>query len=184
MITRNCPICAVPLEPETYEGFPVLRCPDCSGHLVDLTRYESIRRLPEKSLAELEAEAQAGFQGDNPAPVRCPRCHLTMHKKSIPVPGFSLHMDVCRGCALVWLDGGELAMAQLAHQGSASFRDIQDLKRRSAALEADPDRKAAFEEALAKLPETTDPFTEGLHEAVRDALFQIVVGTPRRWPRI
>ena len=183
-MTRNCPLCAVPLEPETYEGFGILRCPHCAGHLVELTRYESIRRLPEKSLAELEAEAQAGYQGDNPAPIRCPRCHLTMLKQPIPVPGFSLHMDFCRGCALVWLDGGELAMAQLAHQATPAFRDIQDLKQRSAALEADPDRKAAFEEALSKLPESTNPFTTGLQEAVRDALLQIACGTPRIWPRL
>ena len=174
MISRNCPICDVPLEPEAYEGVPVLRCPDCQGHLLELTRYESIQRIPEKSLAELEAEAQAGFAGDNPSPIRCPRCHGAMQKRPLPVPGFDLHLDLCRGCALVWLDGGELAMAQLAYQATPAFRDRQELKRRSGARDADPERKAAFDEAVAKLPLKPPPCQEGLHEAVRDALFQLI----------
>ena len=170
---RICPICNVPLEPEAYEGLQILRCPQCAGHLVDCSRYESIKRIPEKSRAELEAEAQAGFQCDNPAPIRCPRCHVTMFKKPIPIPGYSLRMDLCYDCALVWLDGGELALAQLAHQASPAFQDIQEMKQRAAALDADPERKAAFDEACAKLPEAQDPFTAGLHEAIRNAFFQI-----------
>ena len=172
MIARSCPICSVPLAPVAYEGFQILRCPQCQGHLLDLSRYEAIRRIPHKTLAELEAEAQEGFAGDNPAPIRCPRCHVTMFKKPIAVPGFSLNTDVCRDCALVWLDGGELALAQLAYQASPAFRDVQEMKRRAEALDADPERKAAYDEAVAKLPEAPDPFTVGLREAIFDALFK------------
>ena len=172
MNMRKCPICNVPLEPEAYEGFPVLRCPDCKGHLLDLARYESIKHAPEKSLVELEAEAKDGFAGDNANPIRCPRCHIAMEKRPLPAPGFDLHLDLCRACALVWLDGGELAMAQLAYQASPAFRDSQEMKRRAEALDADPGRKAAFDEAVAKLPEAPNPFREGLNEAFRDALFR------------
>ena len=172
MIARSCPICSVPLAPVAYEGFQILRCPQCQGHLLDLSRYEAIRRIPHKTLAELEAEAQEGFAGDNPAPIRCPRCHVTMFKKPIAVPGFSLNTDVCRDCALVWLDGGELALAQLAYQATPAFRDVQEMKRRAEALDADPERKAAYDEAVAKLPEAPDPFTVGLREAIFDALFK------------
>ena len=172
MIARSCPICSVPLAPVAYEGFQILRCPQCQGHLLDLSRYEAIRRIPHKTLAELEAEAQEGFAGDNPAPIRCPRCHVTMFKKPIAVPGFSLNTDVCRDCALAWLDGGELALAQLAYQATPAFRDVQEMKRRAEALDADPERKAAYDEAVAKLPETPDPFTAGLREAIFDALFK------------
>ncbi len=173
MNMRNCPICNVPLDPETYEGFPVLRCPDCQGHLLGLVRYDSIQRIPEKTLAELEAEAKAGFLGDNPVPIRCPRCHLAMEKRPLSAPGFDLHVDLCRACSLVWLDGGELAMAQLAYQANPAFQDAQKHKQRAADLEADPERKAAFDKAVSKLPRSADPFTEGLHDAVREAFLQI-----------
>lgn len=171
MTARACPICAVPLEPEEYEGFRVLQCPQCRGHLVDLSRYKSIQRLPRKTLPELEAEAREQFQGDTPEPLHCPRCHFAMKKRPLNVPGFDLHMDVCRDCSLAWLDGGELAMAQLGHQSTPGFRDTQEMMKRSADLHADPERKAAFDEALAKLPEATDPFTAALGEAVREVLF-------------
>ena len=175
MIARDCPICQVPLAPEAYEGFPILRCPQCRGTLLDLSRYEAIRNIPEKTLAELETEARDGFQGDHPAPIRCPRCHLAMGKQPLPVPGFdNLHLDFCRGCSLVWLDGGELALAQLAYQATPAFREKEELKRRAAARDADPERKAAFDEAVANLPLPADPFTEGFHEAIRDAFFQLI----------
>ena len=171
---RNCPICAVPLVPEAYEGFPVLRCPECAGHLLELARYDSIRRVPEKSLAELEAEAQAGFRGDTPEPLRCPRCHGAMEKRPLNIPGCNLHLDLCRACALVWLDGGELAMAQLAHQATPAFQDAQKHKRCAAELDADPERKAAFDTAVAKLPLAPSPYREGVDEALRDALLRLL----------
>ena len=184
MIVRDCPICNVPLEPEAYEGLRILRCPQCQGHLLERARLEAIRRIPEKSLAELEAEAQAGFQGDHPQGIRCPRCHRAMDQRPLAVPGFDLHVDVCRDCALAWLDGGELAMAQLAHQGSPKFRDTREQMRRAAALDADPARKAAFDEAGAKLPQSQDPFTAGLREAVLEAIFNRYpsAATPRNRP--
>ena len=172
MNPRNCPVCNVPLQPEAYEGLLIRRCPQCQGHLLERARFEAIQRIPQKTLAELEAEARAGFAGDTPAPVRCPRCHVTMLKRPLSVPGFDLHLDLCLDCQLVWLDGGELAMAQLVYQASPKFRDTQEMKRRAAALDADPERKAAFDEAVAKLPARPDPFREGLSEAFRDAIFR------------
>jgi len=167
---KTCPLCSIYLKPETYEGFRIFRCSQCNGHLLDLTRFESIKRIPEKPLPELESEAREEFKGDTAGPIRCPRCHLTMHKKPFTVPGFDLHVDVCRSCSLVWLDGGELAMAQLAHQGTPAFRHSQDMKRRASELEADPKRKALFKEAVSKLPDSTSPFTEGFCESILDAL--------------
>jgi Zn-finger nucleic acid-binding protein len=182
MITRSCPICTVALEPEDYEGFRVLRCPDCAGHLVDLTRYEAIQRLPRKTLAELEAEARDGFQSDSAHVLRCPRCHAAMQKRPLNVPGFDLHMDLCKGCSLAWFNGGELAMAQLGYQATPGFRDRQELKRRHEALAVDPSRKAAFEEAVAKLPLEHDTLSQSFKESVADALGHILFRTTLRWP--
>ncbi len=168
---RHCPVCNVPLEPVIYETHRLWHCPQCRGDLVDLSRYKAIRRLPQKSLAELEAEAREGFAGDTAESLRCPRCHASMSKRPLSVPGFSLNLDVCEGCSLVWLDGGELAMAQLAHQATPGFRDTQEMKRRAEALSADPERKAAFDEAVARLPDAPNPFKEAFREALWDALF-------------
>jgi len=182
MITRPCPICDVALEPEDYEGFRVLRCPECQGHLVELTRYEAIRRLPSKGLAELETEARDGFQGDSAHVLRCPRCRGVMAKQPLHIPGFDLHLDLCKGCSLAWFDGGELAMAQLGYQTTAGFRDRQELKRRHEALAVDPDRKAAFEEAVAQLPLERDTLSQSFKESVFDALGHILFRTTLRWP--
>jgi Zn-finger nucleic acid-binding protein len=182
MMIRPCPLCRVPLEPEDYEGFRVLRCPQCQGHLVELSRFRAIQSLPRKTLAELEAEARAGFQGDTAAPVPCPRCYVTMQKRPLNVPGFDLHLDLCRGCSLAWFDGGELAMAQLGHQATPGFQDRQDHQQRAGALEADPGRKAAFDEALSKMPLEKDAFSQGLKESVVDALRHILFRIPIRFP--
>jgi hypothetical protein len=45
-MNRNCPLCNVPLEKEDYEGFPVLYCPDCQGHLVDPELEDAIAKMP------------------------------------------------------------------------------------------------------------------------------------------
>jgi Zn-finger nucleic acid-binding protein len=182
MITRNCPICNIPLEPEDYEGFRVLRCPECQGHLVELTRYEAIRRLPRKSLEELETEARDEFQGDSAHVLRCPRCRGVMAKQPLHVPGFDLHLDLCKGCSLAWFDGGELAMAQLGHQSTPGFRDAQEHQRRAADLHHNDERRAAFEEALGKMPLEKDVLTQSLKESVADALGHILFRVPFRFP--
>lgn len=181
-VRRHCPVCDVPLEQEEYEGFPVLRCPECQGHLVGLQRYEAIKRLPCKTLAELETEAREGFQGDTPETIRCPRCRMAMQKRPLHVPGFNLQMDVCRPCALAWFDGGELAMAQLGHQSTPGFRDREEMRRRAEDLHADADRKAAFDEALSKMPLERDAFSQGMKEAIGDALRHILFRSPFRFP--
>lgn len=180
MTARACPTCAVPLEPATAEDLRSLRCPQCQGHLLELARFDALRRSPQKNFAELETEAQAGFAGDTAGAIRCPRCHAAMSKHPLSVPGLALHMDVCGECALVWFDGGELALAQLAHQASPAFREVQELKRRSAALAADPARKAAFDEAVANLPEAPNAVAAGLAAAIREAFLRIAWGL--HWP--
>ena len=129
-----------------------------------------------------DTEARDGFLGDHPAPIRCPRCHLAMGKQPLRVPGFdNLHLDFCRGCSLVWLDGGELALAQLAYQASPAFREKEEMKRRAAARDADPERKAAFDEAVAKLPLDPHPIFEESPPLVVDALLDILHHGKRYW---
>ena len=165
---RNCPTCSILLTPVDYEGFRVLRCAQCGGHLVGQAELESIQAVALKSPEELKAEAAAGFRGGNAGRIRCPRCHMEMGKQTLLLPGPDLEMDVCRPCSLVWLDGGELALAQLGHEAGAGFKDAQTMKRRMAELEADPERKAAFEANLAAMPDEPSPLQEAVEDAVDD----------------
>ena len=178
MIPRNCPVCNVPLKPETYEGLLIQHCPQCQGHLIERARLEALQRIPQKTPAELETEAQAGFTGDTASPLRCPRCRVTMFKRPLSVPGFQLHLDLCLDCQLVWLDGGELALAQLAYQATPKFRDTQEMQRRAEALDADPERKAAYDEAVAKLPLKPPPDRKSLGEMFCHDLYWSLMHPP------
>ena len=159
---KNCPLCALPLEPVAYTGFGVLHCRQCRGHLVDTSRLASIKSVAGKSQAELKDEVTGGYHSDHAGPVKCPTCRMPMRKQPVPLPGLTLQLDVCKTCSLIWLDGGELALVQLDHRTTPAFRDAQQMKQRMAALEADPERKAAFEENLANLPDEADPLEEAV----------------------
>jgi len=85
-------------------------------------------------------------------------------------------LDVCRSCSLVWLDGGELALVQLGYESSAIFAEAQEMKRRMAQLEASPNRKAAFEENLARLPVEPSPVEEAVAEIAGEMFEAIIRG--------
>ena len=163
---RNCPHCNIPLTIVDYSGFTVLQCSQCRGHLVDVSRLDSIKRATHKSQADLKAEAIGEYQRETALPIKCPKCHLPMRKQPVRMPGLTLHMDVCRECALIWLDGGELALIQLDHRTTPIYHDMQDMKRRVADLEADPARKAAFEHNLAHVSDERGLVEEALADAV------------------
>lgn len=168
---KNCPRCEKTLIPSDYEGFRVFRCDQCHGHLVPSVRVDSIKRLGVKPADDLKTEA-ADFKGDTPGTVRCPACRRHMERTVLGLPERDLSLDVCRLCALVWLDAGELALLQLGHEATDRFADAQDMKARAARLESSPARKAAFEENLASLPDRPNPIEEGIREAAEDALLR------------
>lgn len=169
---KHCPVCNIPLDPVVYTGVGVLRCGQCQGHLVDTSRLAAIKRIAGKSQAELKAEVTGAYHGDHTGPVKCPTCRMPMRKQPVPLPGLTLQLDVCKTCSLIWLDGGELALVQLDHRATPAFRDAQQMKQRIAALEADPARKAAFEQNMAKLPEEPDP----LQDVLEDAASSLLIG--------
>jgi Zn-finger nucleic acid-binding protein len=146
-----------------------MRCDKCRGHLVDLSRVDAIKRTTGKSPKELKAEATAEFHGSNPGQVKCPRCHMPMGKQPVNLPGLAMETDFCRACSLIWFDGGELALAQLGYEATPGFADAQEMKRRMAELEANPERKAAFEKNLAELPEPPSLVAEALRDSLRDS---------------
>lgn len=162
---RTCPVCNVELQFVDYEGFRVRQCCLCRGHLVPLLRFKSIKRVDRKSPDELKSEAKSEFRKSSIETLKCPKCHLALEKRRVDLPFVELHTDVCEGCEVVWLDGGELALLQLGYQASSKFIDAQEFKRRMAELEASPARKARFEENLGKLPRGKTPWHGALDDA-------------------
>lgn len=149
---NSCPVCHQPLKPVRYEGNKVFHCPACKGYLLERVRLEFIKNSTGKPSSQLKAEAASDFKGSTLPEISCPQCAHRMHKQRLEIPVLNIMADVCERCSLVWLDGGELALVQLAHEASPRFVDARELNRRIQAVDADPDRKAAFEQDLARLP--------------------------------
>ena len=167
---KKCPKCSVDLKRKEYEGFAVLQCESCRGHLVTHPRLDAILRVDRLPADELKAEARSSFREDTAERLRCPACLRFMEKKPLRLPGCELQMDACPHCAQIWMDGGELALAQLGHQTSPRFLDAQGMKRRVAELELSPERKAAFEQDLAALPEEPSVVDETIAQVIGEVI--------------
>ena len=150
---KNCPVCSEDFVQIEYEGEAVLRCPKCRGSVRPGYRLEIIRHRQLRKTDELKAEAQSEFSHDTKDKIRCPRCHGKMEKRPIDGRYPSLTLDHCRNCDWIWLDGGELPLAQLLFETSARNAVQRDMQKRAAELEASPERKAEFEKNLAALPD-------------------------------
>lgn len=151
----------------TYEGLPVFRCDHCFGYLVGRQRMEGIRRIRKKSVEELKCETLAEIGEDTQQELRCPRCRGKMRKELLKEP-MSFHIDTCGSCRLIWFDGGELARLQLDHEIRPQSKEAAELQRRH--REMTPERRAEFEQNLAKLPEAESPWEQGFREAAFEAL--------------
>lgn len=65
-------------------------------------------RQKEQELIE-KMRAKIGAEGTKSSGMKCPRCDGNLHETVYE----NVKIDVCDGCAGVWLDAGELA--QIAH---------------------------------------------------------------------
>lgn len=149
---KICPVCRVALVITHYEGRELLRCPQCHGHLVMNWVLEALKRSEIASNEDLKREAMAESPPARAAALLCPYCARTMKRRAEPLGPYALNTDFCPQCSRVWLDGGELALAQLAYRSGRRRLD-REMQARAAALDADPARRAEFERQLAELPE-------------------------------
>jgi len=144
----KCPVCSAELKRVLYEGFAVFHCLACHGYLMAERRVESIQRTRRRTIEELKRETLAEAQPDSTAALGCPRCGRKMEKRLIKEP-VSLHVDTCRPCEFVWLDGGELARLQLGHEISDQAQEAAEFQRRLRAMT--PEARAEFERNLKNL---------------------------------
>lgn len=152
-LQRRCPTCDVNLQREDYESSWAMRCPSCRGALLSTSRLEHIKRDGARSPDLLKKEARAEHWSDTEEPIPCPRCHAVMKKLPLTRGAATLHLDHCRACDLIWLDGGELALAQLIYETSPQGREARLLQHRALAASMSEERQARFERALARMPD-------------------------------
>ncbi len=150
----KCPSCQSQLRRILYEGAAVFRCMQCHGYLLSKKRLEGIKASPATSIEQLKQEVIAEAQPDTEGPVRCPRCLRKMDKRFIEEPA-ALHIDVCRECRHVWLDGGELARLQLSHEMKPQAQEARRFRQRLRTMTAK--ERAEYEENLRNLPDAEKP---------------------------
>lgn len=142
----KCPVCNTDLTQAKYEGVPIHHCLECRGFLARKTRAMGIRHKTERTPDILLEEAKAQLLADTRKTIRCPACRDLMRKQSIPGAA-QFKLDVCSRCELIWFDGGELALFQLAWEASPQGQESARMQERHrnmsdeerAELEADID---------------------------------------------
>ncbi len=111
----------------------LFECEKCRGHLVEQFRMNKIQRRINKDLLGLVHEIVAVDSRDAGQDLRCPRCRNRMDKKLLR-GGLSFHVDECRNCKFVWLDGGELAEIQLDYENNAQTSELNRMRERIATM--------------------------------------------------
>lgn len=157
------------MEAIACEGHRVQRCPRCRGHLLTTLSLEAIKRETRKPLEDLKREAATHFSGSTIETVKCPVCLRAMTKQTILRP-VEIQVDACSKCSRVWLDGGELAMVQLAFETSVTHKESEEMKRRVAELEANPARKERFERNCSMLDEGPSSVVDVIGKTLGDGV--------------
>ena len=146
-----CPVCAVKLERTRYEKFPVRRCPQCRGFLVEQARLKSIQNLREKGLDDFEQELDEA-QTDTTKRIRCPACRVTMEKRRKQFAPSWFLIDECRKCKFTWLDAGELAKLQLTYEYSEQGLERKRIQERLRSMTAEEKRE--LQQRIDSLPDS------------------------------
>ena len=170
MAVKQCPVCDHDdLDYTQYDGFRVMKCNKCKGYLLAKRHLDNIERMHKKSQSLLQEELSVEFTGSTDGKIRCPICYKKMDKREFKRTTLSIHADACEACGLVWLDGGELALLQLAYMTTGKYVDAEENKFRMQEVNASLARKAEYEKNLAQLPdEETDDLTEFFREIIND----------------
>jgi Zn-finger nucleic acid-binding protein len=145
----NCPNDREPLETTTYEaGVEVESCPKCRGIWLHEAELEKIQESKENDYSEelsqipdpiIQAHQLARAKAE--AERECPKCGKTLTKEEYAHCS-GITIDVCAGCAGIWLDQGELEALEVF------FERAQQEVAEGEAAEAKETRKAALKRAF------------------------------------
>ncbi len=142
-----CPTCGTELRRTTYESVPLFACERCRGHLICEARLDSIREERRYDEAELRRQAVHESSAERQNPLQCPACCSQMDRQHVLDV---IEIDVCLACDRVWLDAGEIALLQLAHEASTGAQSEREARARFARLVPDPNRRARLEENVSR----------------------------------
>jgi len=147
----DCPKCSRPLSRTTYENVPLMQCEDCLGYLVARNRLKLIKSSREQSPEALKNEVHTEQAPDTQERIRCPSCRVeTMQKERVRVTADDFfHLDVCRKCHNVWLDGGELARLQIHYEQSA--KAVEEFARQDRLQDFTAEQRTEFQQRVDKL---------------------------------
>jgi Zn-finger nucleic acid-binding protein len=123
----QCPVCTTELVRKKYESFLIRHCPGCFGYLLTPERLASLKSQRNLSIDQLKKEVIEENRPNSEETLRCPRCRAKMKKRMLPPPA-SVEYDLCNSCKFVWLDGGEMARIQLAHEVSGKGRNAAKMQ--------------------------------------------------------
>jgi Zn-finger nucleic acid-binding protein len=177
---KNYPTCVTPLTRIQYEGFPVFKCMTCYGILVEDNKVKQIERKMALQDDDLVKEATDEAHYDNPDKIKCPRCKLTMDKRSafdgVPgtlrsqdIPDFDI--DCCMSCKLTWFDGGELARLQLSYERSIKGQETKKVYINYDDLDDAGKLEYARMMGAAQVPGTTDMVKDAVVESAIESVF-------------
>jgi len=114
----DCPKCKVALAARQAEGQPVEvdDCPECEGIWFDKKELEKLMPVARKKL-DLHWKAEH-------KDYLCPRCQVELFE--FKYPQTEVHIDMCKKCRGVWLDGGEFDAIQEARQKMREIGRLTD----------------------------------------------------------
>jgi Zn-finger nucleic acid-binding protein len=146
-----------------YEGVRAWRCRNCRGYLVGRHGAEGIKKRRARKRGDLETESVRERGPDIRVDQPCPKCFATMGKERLrkPVP---ILLDRCKRCDLLWFDGGELALFQMAYEAGQKGRTGATFRRRLETMS--PERRRQFEENLRRLPSASYDFSGAVGSAL------------------
>lgn len=106
----KCPKCRKEeMKKEIFEGLEIDRCPTCKGIFLDKGELTKLIKAEQASgVDSLKFSHTSDMMDDVPA--ICPRCNKEMTRTKAPG---DVVVDLCEGCAAIFLDQGELATIQL-----------------------------------------------------------------------
>ncbi|MBF0594415.1 MAG: M48 family metalloprotease [Candidatus Omnitrophica bacterium] len=131
----HCPRCQTALEPETYEGVQIKKCPSCQGSLVgemDVLhivgtkeehfddRIHELARITRQQVKVLQSNPFDRIYDQQS--IVCPSC-LDPQKKMtrrFVSPKYPVEVDKCKTCARVWFDKDELEILQCLYESDQS----------------------------------------------------------------